>query len=165
MKTEAVINNEMLKSIINEFINYHYWQMQYVITREKMEKLNTRLYEVSGVSYDKIPQQNAGTDYETKILEIITRKNMLEEKLERIKRNEIFVNRMLELMDEDDCYFIKRALIQRRERDTNDSIAMKFEITESGVRYKINTIVKKTFLKYLDFTEIEEGGVVESTTM
>jgi len=93
---------------------------------------------------------------------LITDKEKIEERLRFIQSKEDFVDEMMDMMPDDDRDFIMKSLIYRSAYDTNDSIGMKSSITESGVRYKINTIISRTFEEYLT-KETKKGGKVEQT--
>ena len=156
--------NLILKSIINEFINYSPWKKQKEELCLEIEAIDRQLYEVRGINFDGIPQKNKNNDYESRLIELLTKKQKLLEQIDFIQCKEEFVNKLLSYMSIDDKEFIFKSLIYRSAYDTNDSIGTRNEITESGVRYKVNTIVKKAYDAYLA-EEKKEGGMIESITV
>ena len=158
----GTVHTEILKSLVNEFLSYSYWQRQKSELEEDLAILEERMYELSGISFDGIPQKNRKQDQESRLIQLITDKEKLEERLRFIQSKEDFVKEMMDIMSENDQEFIMKSLIYRSAYDTNDSIGMKSSITESGVRYKINTIISKTFEEYLT-KETKKGGKVEQT--
>ncbi len=164
MKSEKdYVQRDILKSIVNEFYNYIHWKKLKEEVKQEVELINRQMYELSGITYDKIPQKNRIGDYESKLVQLITKKDILMQFINFIDIKVNFVDMMLLLMNEKDRTFIRKALIYRSVYDTNDTIAVRNDITESGVRYKINTIIKNTFDIYLNKKD-ERGGIVESIT-
>lgn len=158
----GTVHTEILKSLVNEFLSYSYWQRQKSELEEDLAILEERMYELSGISYDGIPQKNRKQNQESRLIQLITDKEKIEECLRFIQSKEDFVKEMMDIMSENDQEFIMKSLIYRSAYDTNDSIGMKSSITESGVRYKINTIISRTFEEYLT-KETKKGGKVEQT--
>lgn len=158
----GTVHTEILKSLVNEFLSYSYWQRQKSELEEDLAILEERMYELSGISYDGIPQKNRKQNQESRLIQLITDKEKIEERLRFIQSKEDFVDEMMDMMPDDDRDFIMKSLIYRSAYDTNDSIGMKSSITESGVRYKINTIISRTFEEYLT-KETKKGGKVEQT--
>lgn len=158
----GTVHTEILKSLVNEFLSYSYWQRQKSELEEDLAILEERMYELSGISYDGIPQKNRKQNQESRLIQLITDKEKIEERLRFIQSKEDFVKEMMDIMSENDQEFIMKSLIYRSAYDTNDSIGMKSSITESGVRYKINTIISRTFEEYLT-KETKKGGKVEQT--
>lgn len=60
-----------------------------------------------------------------------------------------------------DRKFIRTALLERRSFDTNDAVAVRMGLSESGIRYKIDTIIRNKVMVFL--TE-SKGGEIESET-
>ena len=162
MVKTGTVHTEILKSLVNEFLSYSYWQRQKSELEEDLAILEERMYELSGISYDGIPQKNRKQNQESRLIQLITDKEKIEERLRFIQSKEDFVDEMMDMMPDDDRDFIMKSLIYRSAYDTNDSIGMKSSITEFGVRYKINTIISRTFEEYLT-KETKKGGKVEQT--
>lgn len=166
LKTNKSAQQSKINSIINEFRNYEYWQSQKKEICLKLDELEKQLYCARGISYDQIPQKNRNYDQESLLIELIERKSLLEQKIILINEKENFLYSMLHLMSEKDKLFIESALMYRSVYDTNGSIAMRYEITESGVRYKVNTIIKNAYKAYMAVDSKEkEGGIIESITV
>lgn len=147
--------NEILivKSIETELRNYKYWENRKKVLFNKEQDLENRMYSVSAVSYDTPIGTSDAERRNRMLLNWITEKNELYNELYFITLKKDFVDQILEEMEDNDRNFIKVTLIDRRYYDTNDAIAMRLNLTESGVRYKIDNILRKTMKKFIGIKE------------
>lgn len=153
MTIQAVDDIAIIKSIEYEVRNYKYWYYQHDILVKKIEELLSRLYDIKAVSYDKPMNTNDATRREHLLVEWIVVKDELYEQLNLIQLKKDFVDDILEKMEEEDRNFIYKALVERSYYDTNDSIAMRMGLTESGVRYKVDVILRKVMKTVLSRKE------------
>lgn len=138
---EDIIDN-IVKSFESELREYRYWSTYLIQLKERLKLLNTRMYEISAVRYDKSLSKKNTSNREHMLTRFIVEKNEIEREIYIIKDKMEHVNDLLDLLSDRNRAFIESALINRMPRETNDMIATNLGITESGLRYKVKAILR-----------------------
>lgn len=158
------LNNEELdkivKSIEHEMRNYQYWKLCKHRLYERIDILDSKMYKVSGISYNEV-RIASSFSHDHKLIKYINKKEEFQKMIEWIDTKNKFVDRFLLDLEEADNEFIRVALLDRRSYDTNESVAVRLGLTESGIRYKIDTIIRNQVLKFINK---DVGGEIESET-
>ena len=159
---EIELSNEkidkIVKSIEHELRNNQFWMLYKHRLEEKIQLLDEKMYKIRGISYDKVPTVS-NINQDQKLIKYIEEKAEIEKMIEWINNKNYFTEKFLELLDTEDKAFIRTALLERRSYDTNDTVAVRLGLSESGIRYKIDTIIRKAVEKFLNENK---GGVIES---
>lgn len=147
-----MISNEkidrIVKSIEHEMRNYQYWKLQKLKLNEKKQMLDSKMYKVKGISYDTV-RTTSTMNHDQVLIEYIKEKEDIEEEIDRINNKNYFVDMFVSQLDPEDSRFIRTALLERRSFDTNDAVAVRLGLSESGIRYKIDTIIRNEVMKFL----------------
>lgn len=152
--------DKIVKSIEHEMRNYQYWKLHKHQLYEKKEILDNKMYKVKGISYDTV-RTSSNINHDQMLIEYIKEKEDIQEKMDWIDEKHHFVDMFVSQLDSDDSKFIRIALLERRSYDTNDAVAVRLGLSESGIRYKIDTIIRNKVMKFL----MEgKGGESESKT-
>lgn len=152
MTLQTVDEIAIIKSIEYEVRNYRYWVDQHNRLIKKEEEILSKYYDIKAISYDKPADINT-TSRDHLLVEWIVVKDELYKQLNLIQLKKDFVDDILKEMEEEDRNFIFKTLVERSHYDTNDSIAMRMGLTESGVRYKVDVILRKVMKKILSRKE------------
>ena len=139
--------DKVVKSFENELREYRYWSTYLIQLEERLNLLNTRMYDISAVRFDKPPGKKGTSNREHMLMRFITEKNEIEREIYIIKDKVDHVDELLEMLNEKDRTFIEAALIDRMPRETNDMIAVRLGISEAGLRYKVKAILKSCIRK------------------
>lgn len=150
--------DKIIKSIEHEMRNYQYWKLHKHKLKEKLQLLDSKMYKVKGVSYDAV-RSVSNINHDSILIEYINQKEEIEKKIEWINEKLHFVDMFVSQLDLEDRKFIRTALLERRSFDTNDAVAVRMGLSESGIRYKIDTIIRNKVMVFL--TE-SKGGEIES---
>lgn len=146
---QNIKDTAIIKSIEYEVRNYRYWDDRHKQLNIRQEELNNKMYTINAVSYDP-PLSISDNDKRGHILiEWIDEKQELYKQLDRIKIKKDFVDSLLKEMDAKDRDFIFKVLVERRFYETNDTLAMRLGLTESGIRFKVDVILRKAFKRLL----------------
>ncbi len=152
--------DRIIKSIEHEMRNYQYWKLHKHKLNEKLQLLDSKMYKVKGVSYDAV-RSVSNINHDSILIEYIDQKEEIEKKIEWINEKLHFVDMFVSQLELGDRKFIRTALLERRSFDTNDAVAVRMGLSESGIRYKIDTIIRNKVMVFL--TE-SKGGEIESET-
>lgn len=153
MPVQSIDETAIIKSIEYEVRNYTYWNDQHKMLSIREKELLSRMYEVKAISHETFAQTSVVARRDHILVNWIMEKEELYEQLSLIETKKDFVDKLLEVMEEKDRNFIVKALVERKYYDTNDAVAMKLELTESGVRYKVDAILRKAMKKLLSKKE------------
>lgn len=142
----------IVKTIENEIRNYKFWQALCNHLDSEKAMLNKEMYDIRAVNYG-IPTSKSMNSREHKLISQITYKEEIQEEIDLIKAKKNLVEDLLKTMEEEDRKFIEKVLINRKYQDTNGSIAIRLNLTESGLRYKIDVILRQAIIKFIEEKE------------
>lgn len=147
----------IVKSYETQLSLYRYRKYQLSQIQKHIHDLESTMYEVSSVAFDKMPGQHDADGYQRHLVSCITKKQELERRKRNIEKQIHNIELFLNSLNEEDRAFIDRTIIYKQ-NDTNERLAMRMELTEGGVRYKGKTIIRRYVREKL---KVEKGGMIE----
>lgn len=142
----------IVKTIENEIRNYKFWIARSDHLDIEKARLDKEMYDVRAINYGT-PTSRSKNNREHKLISQITYKEEIQEEIDLIQAKKNLVEDLLKTMEEEDRKFIEKVLINRKYQDTNGSIAIRLNLTESGLRYKIDVILRQAIIKFIEEKE------------